>query len=79
MKKNKIKEFVKEHKTEILRGAVAGVGSIVIYSVGYAVGHRDSARAISKGIDKMWEANPELKTLMWDALVELERRYKVKS
>lgn len=68
MKKNKIKELVKEHKMDILRGAGACAGTLVIYSVGYAVGYRDSARAISKGIDKMWEANPELKNLMWEAL-----------
>lgn len=76
MKKNKIKELVKEHKMDILRGVGACAGTFgvcsVIYGVGYAVGYRDSARAISKGIDKMWEANPELKNLMWDALGKIK-------
>lgn len=72
MKTNKIKELVKEHKMDILRGAGACVGCVIIYSVGYAVGYRDNARAVSKGIDKMWEANPELKNLMWDALNKIK-------
>lgn len=72
MKKNKIKEFAKEHKMEILRGAGVCAGTLVIYSVGYVVGHRDSARAISKGIAKLWEANPELMNLMWEALEKAE-------
>ena len=72
MKTNKIKELVKEHKMDILHGAGACVGCVVIYSVGYAVGYRDNAHAVSKGIDKMWEANPELKNLMWDALNKIK-------
>lgn len=74
MKKIKIKELVKEHKMNILRGAGACAGILVIYSVGYAVGYRDNARAVSNGIDKLWEANPELKTMMWDALIKAEQK-----
>jgi len=72
MKKNKIKELVKEHKTDILRGVGACAGTLVVYSVGYAVGYRDNARAVSNGLDKLWEANPELKTMMWDALSKIK-------
>lgn len=74
MKTNKIKEFAKEHKMDILRGAGACVGCVVIYSVGYAVGYRDNARAVSKGIATMWRANPELQNSMWDALNEIENQ-----
>lgn len=76
MKKIKIKEIVKEHKMDIFRGVGVCVGTLgacsVIYGVGYVTGYRDSARAISKGLDKMWEANPELKTMMWDALSKIK-------
>ncbi len=72
MKKNKIKELVKEHKMDILRGAGACVGCVVIYSVGYAVGYRDSLRAFANGVDMMWKVNPELKNLMCDTLDKLE-------
>lgn len=72
MKKNKIKEFAKEHKMDILRGAGACVGCVVIYSVGYAVGNRDCLRAFANGIDIMWKVNPELKNLMVDTLEKIE-------
>lgn len=72
MKKNKIKEFVKEHKMDILRGAGACVGGVVIYSVGYAVGYRDCMSAFAKGVNILWKVNPELKNLMVDTLDKIE-------
>lgn len=68
---NKIKEFAKEHKKGILIGTGVCVGTFVVYTVGYAAGYKDATRAISRGIDKMWKANPELKELMWDAVSKM--------
>lgn len=59
----KLKEFAKEHKKDMLIGAGVCLSTFVVYSVGY----KDSTRAISRGIDKLWKVNPELKDLMWDA------------
>lgn len=67
----KLKEFAKEHKKDMLIGAGVCLSTFVVYSVGYAVGCKDSTRAISRGIDKLWKVNPELKDLMWDAFSKI--------
>lgn len=67
----KLKEFAKEHKKDMLIGAGVCLSTFVVYSVGYAVGYKDSTHAISRGIDKLWKVNPELKDLMWDAFSKI--------
>lgn len=67
----KLKEFAKDHKKDMLIGAGVCLSTFVVYSVGYAVGCKDSTRAISRGIDKLWKVNPELKDLMWDAFSKI--------
>ena len=68
----KLKEFAKEHKKDMLIGAGVCVGCAVIYSVGYAVGYRDSLCKFANGLDIMWKVNPELKILMVNTLDEIE-------
>ena len=67
----KLKEFAKEHKKDMLIGAGVCLSTFVVYNVGYAVGYKDSTRAISRGIDKLLKVNPELKDLMWDAFSKI--------
>ena len=67
----KLKEFAKEHKKDMLIGAGVCLSTFVVYNVGYAVGYKDSTRAISRGLDKLWKVNPELKDLMWDAFSKI--------
>lgn len=68
----KLKEFAKEHKKDMLIGAGVCLSTFVVYSVGYAVGYKDSTRAISRGIDELWKAHPELEDVMWEWLKKIE-------
>lgn len=49
---------------KVLIGAGTCVGGLVVYSVGYIAGERESLHVMTNGIGKLWKANPELKTMM---------------
>ena len=49
---------------KVLIGAGTCVGGLVIYGVGYIAGEREALQIMTSGIGKLWEANPELKTMM---------------
>lgn len=49
---------------KVLIGAGTCIGGLVVYSVGYIAGERETLRVMTTGIGKLWEANPELKTMM---------------
>lgn len=49
---------------KVLIGAGTCVGGLVVYSVGYIAGERETLRVMTTGIGKLWEANPELKNMM---------------
>lgn len=49
---------------KILIGTSICVGGLVVYSVGYIAGERETLHVMTTGIGKLWKANPELKTMM---------------
>lgn len=49
---------------KVLIGAGTCVGGLVVYGVGYIAGEREALQIMTTGIGKLWEANPELKTMM---------------
>lgn len=49
---------------KVLIGAGTCVGGLVVYSVGYIAGEQETLHVVTTGIGKLWEANPELKTMM---------------
>lgn len=49
---------------KVLIGAGTCVGGLVVYGVGYIAGEREALHVMTNGIGKLWEANPELKTMM---------------
>ena len=57
---------------KVLIGTGTCVGCLVMYGIGYDAGCRDTSRAISNGIDKLWKANPELKDIMWEGLKKIK-------
>ena len=59
---------------KILIGAGICVGGLVIYRIGYNAGDRDISRAISRGIDEIWKATPELEDVMWKGLEKVENQ-----
>lgn len=59
---------------KILIGTSICVGGLIMYGIGYDAGHRDTSRAISKGIDELWKANPELEDVMWEWLKKIENQ-----
>ena len=70
MDKEKIKEFVKEHKE-----AVAVAASIcVAYAVGYKIGKNVEACKIQEGLERCFRVNPELEPMLWDTVSKLNMR-----
>lgn len=68
-KNTKIKEFVKKHGIDILCGAGMLFSiTTLCYACGYKAGARDTQASITRGIEKMWNANPGLEETMWNAL-----------
>lgn len=62
--KDKIKDFVKEHKEAVT--VVASIG--VAYAIGYKMGKNVEACKIQEGLERCFKINPELEPMMWQTV-----------
>ena len=67
--KEKIKDFVKEHKKAIAVAASIGVA----YAVGYKAGDNIGRYRVELGLQKCFKVNPELEPMMWEAIGKVEK------
>lgn len=61
---NKVKEKIDKHKTEI---AIGG-GLVLMCATWFCVGAQHNFIRMSRGLGMMFDADPELKERMWDAI-----------
>lgn len=68
--KEKIGNFVDEN------GKIIATTGCVLFTlgVGYALGRKHAEIRLSLGLEKVFEKNPEIKTLMYDAIKELNKK-----
>lgn len=67
------KKMTKDQKKEcIVDFAVGFVIGAVATGIGYAIGQQDAMRAVAKGIDKCWKADPTLREHMWSAVEKVK-------
>ena len=68
MRKNKVKEFIKEHEMAIVNGLVAAA----IFAIGKKVGFRNCEKKFIDGLDKLIITNPGLEEVL-DRAIDVTR------